>query len=117
MRQHRFTTNIAFIPGTGGGRRERASDFFRRESDLFSVSVHGCDHVAAEFGATAPDVLEQRACLAQTRMRKHHARTRIEHDPVMVFPQGVFSSACPAVLKRNGFVAAVNTEMSPVDAT
>ena len=115
MRQHRFTTNIAFIPWNWRRTTRRAGEFFRRESDLFSVSVHGCDHVAGEFGATSLDVIHSRARLAQTRMRKHRARTKIQHDPVMVFPQGVFSSTCPEVLKRNGFVAAVNTEISPVD--
>jgi hypothetical protein len=115
MREHRFTTNVAFIPWNWRRTTRRASEFFRRESDLFSVSVHGCDHVAAEFGATSLDVIDGRARLAQTRMRKHQARTKIQHDPVMVFPQGVFSSTCPGVLKRNGFVAAVNTEISPVD--
>jgi hypothetical protein len=34
----------------------------------------------------------------------------------MVFPQGVFSSACPEVLKQSGFLAAVNTEVVPVDS-
>jgi hypothetical protein len=116
MRQHQFTTNIAFIPWNWRRTSSRASAFFRRESDLFSVSIHGCDHVSGEFGATSLDVIQGRARLAQTRMRKHEARTQIPYDPVMVFPQGIFSSACPDVLKRNGFVAAVNTEISPVDA-
>jgi hypothetical protein len=48
-------------------------------------------------------------------MQNHQARTGIQHDSLMVFPQGVFSSACPEVLKRNGFLAAVNTETLPVD--
>jgi hypothetical protein len=34
----------------------------------------------------------------------------------MVFPQGVFSSACPEVLKHNGFLAVVNTETVPIDS-
>ena len=34
----------------------------------------------------------------------------------MIFPQGVFSSVCPEVLKRNGFLAAVNTETAPADS-
>jgi hypothetical protein len=34
----------------------------------------------------------------------------------MVFPQGVFSSKSPEVLKHNGFLAAVNTETLPVDS-
>lgn len=34
----------------------------------------------------------------------------------MVFPQGVFSSASAEALKRNGYLAAANTETSPVDS-
>ena len=49
-------------------------------------------------------------------MRSHETRTGIQHDLVMVFPQGAFSSACPEVLKRNGFIAAVNTEIAPMDS-
>ncbi|MGH9240961.1 MAG: hypothetical protein ACRD3G_23210 [Vicinamibacterales bacterium] len=116
MRERRFTTNIAFIPWNWRRTSQRASAFFRGESDLFSVSIHGCDHVAAEFGTTSLDVLGRRARLAQSRMQRHRARTRIAHDPVMVFPQGVFSAECPAVLKHNEFIAAVNTEISPVGA-
>jgi hypothetical protein len=115
MREHRFTTSIAFIPWNWRRTTARASEFFRCASDVFSVSVHGCDHVAAEFGDTSPGAIDRRARLAQARMRQHEARTKIAHEPVMVFPQGVFSAACPAVLKQNGFVAAVNTEISPVD--
>jgi hypothetical protein len=115
MLRHEFTTNIAFIPWNWRRTSPAASDFFRNESPRFSVSVHGCDHIGAEFGASSHDVLDNKAKLAQTRMRNHEARTGIHHDPIMIFPQGVFSSACPEVLKRNGFLAAVNTEVVPVD--
>ena len=116
MQQHQFTTNIAFIPWNWRRTSRAASDFFRSESEHFSVSIHGCDHIGAEFGATSLEVLDDKAKLAQSRMRNHEARTGIHHDPVMVFPQGVFSSVCPEVLKRNGFLAAVNTETIPVDS-
>ena len=116
MRQHQFTTNIAFIPWNWRRTSRAASDFFRSESEHFSVSIHGCDHIGAEFGVTSLEVLDDKAKLAQSRMRNHEARTGIHHDPVMVFPQGVFSSVCPEVLKRNGFLAAVNTETIPVDS-
>jgi hypothetical protein len=116
MRRHEFTTNIAFIPWNWRRTSPAASDFFRNESGFFSVSIHGCDHTAGEFGATSLEELHTAARLAQSRMRNHEARTGIKHDPVMVFPQGVFSSACPEVLKRNGFLAAVNTEIVPVDS-
>jgi hypothetical protein len=116
MRRHGFTTNIAFIPWNWRRTSTVAGNFFRSESEFFSVSIHGCDHTADEFGATSLEVLQNIARLAQCRMRNHEARTGIQHDSIMVFPQGVFSSACPEVLKRNGFLAAANTETVPVDS-
>jgi hypothetical protein len=115
MRQHGFTTNVAFIPWNWRRTTRAAGEFFRREADVFSVSIHGCDHVAAEFGSASAETLDSKARLAQARMQGHQQRTGIEHDPVMVFPQGVFSHECPPVLKLNGFVAAVNTEIAPVN--
>jgi hypothetical protein len=117
MRRHRFTTNIAFIPWNWRRTSSRGSDFFRGEAARFSVSIHGCDHTAAEFGTTSVERLGWSASTAQARMARHRERTRIQHEPVMVFPQGVFSSQCPGVLKRHGFMAAVNTEVAPVDRT
>ena len=116
MKRHRFTTNIAFIPWNWRRTSPAAADFFRSQPGLFSLSIHGCDHIAGEFGAAAPEVLDNRARLAQSRMRKHEGRTGIQYDPVMVFPQGVFCSKSPQVLKHNGFLAAVNTETIPVDS-
>jgi len=116
MRAHDFTTNIAFIPWNWRRTAPAVRDFFGNESGRFSVSIHGCDHIGAEFGATSPDVLNSRAKLAQSRMRSHEARTGIRHDPVMIFPQGIFSSLCPEILKHNNYLAAVNTEISPTDS-
>ena len=117
MQQYDFTTNVAFIPWNWRRTSPAAGEFFRNESVRFSVSIHGCDHTGAEFGETSPAVLNNKAKLALSRMRNHDTRTGIHHDPVMVFPQGVFSSVCPKVLKRNGFLAAVNTETGPTDTT
>ncbi len=116
MLRHEFTTNIAFIPWNWRRTSAAASEFFRKESRYYSVSVHGCDHTGAEFGTTLTEDIHNKAKLAQSRMKNHEARTGIHHDPVMIFPQGVFSSACPQVLKRNGFLGAVNTETVPVDS-
>ena len=116
MQQYGFTTNIAFIPWNWRRTSATASNLFGNGSGDFSVSIHGCDHVKAEFGDLSPSVLDNRAKLAQARMRMHEHRTGIHHDPVMVFPQGIFSSACPGILKRNGFIAAVNTQTSPMDS-
>lgn len=115
MRRRGFTTNIAFIPWNWHRTSPADSDLFRSGPEHFSVSIHGCDHTGAEFGTSSPEVLENRARLAQLRMQAHEVRTGIHHDPIMVFPQGIFSSQCPEILKHNGFLAAVNTETIPVD--
>ena len=115
MNRYDFTTNVAFIPWNWRRTSPSASQFFRSEGRRFSISIHGCDHTSAEFGDTSIDQLDGKARLAQLRMRRHETRTGIAHDPVMVFPQGVFSSQTPGVLKRNGFIAAVNTELNPSD--
>jgi hypothetical protein len=116
MKQNEFTTNIAFIPWNWRRTSSAASKFFSDQSELFSVSIHGCDHTAGEFASTSPEVLQGRAQLARSRMQSHQTRTGIQHDLVMVFPQGAFSSVCPEALKRNGFIAAVNTEIAPMDS-
>ena len=116
MREHGFTTNIAFIPWNWRRTTLAAARFFKGASGSFSISIHGCDHTEGEFGATSLDTLQTRAQLARSRMQKHEARTGIQHDSIMVFPQGVFSSYCPTVLKQNGYLAAVNTEIVPVDS-
>ena len=116
MRRYAFTTNIAFIPWNWRRTSRTGSDFFSRESQHFSVSIHGCDHTVREFGTTSLELLHNRAKLAQARMQNHQARTGIRHDAVMVFPQGVFSSVSPEALKLNGYLAAVNTEILPVDS-
>jgi hypothetical protein len=116
MKQNEFTTNIAFIPWNWRRTSAAAGKFFADQSGGFSVSIHGCDHTAGEFASTSPEVLQGRTQLARSRMRSHETRTGIQHDLVMVFPQGAFSSGCPEVLKRNGFMAAVNTEIAPMDS-
>jgi hypothetical protein len=115
MLQYGFTTNIAFIPWNWRRTSPQAKELFGGGSGEFSVSIHGCDHVKAEFGDWSPDILCHRVRLAQGRMQMHEDRTGIHHDPVMVFPYGIFSSASPAILKGNGLIAAVNTQTSPVD--
>jgi len=114
MGQHGFTTNISFIPWNWRRTSQSAARFFK-ETEPFSVSIHGCDHTKSEFGDTSPKGLQSKARLAISRMESHEARTGIHHDRIMIFPQGVFSSVCPEVLKRSGYTAAVNTETIPVD--
>jgi hypothetical protein len=116
MLHYGFTTNIAFIPWNWRRTSPSARRFFDFDSGGFSVSVHGCDHTAGEFATTSRGALHRKAQLARSRMQNHELRTGIKCDRVMVFPQGAFSSVCPEVLKKHGFLAAVNTEITPLDS-
>jgi hypothetical protein len=55
------------------------------------------------------------AKLALERMARHEGLTGIHHDPVMVFPQGVFSQAAMSVLQHAGFIAVVNNDVISSD--
>jgi hypothetical protein len=115
MERQRFTTSIAFIPWNHRKTSERNARFFRSNSDRYSICVHGCDHTKAEFGITDSVELERKVSLAIDRMERHEKRTGLPFDKVMVFPQGIFSSAALKALKSHRYVAAVNSTSYPVD--
>ena len=48
-------------------------------------------------------------------MARHESLTEIPFDPIMVFPQGNFSRKAMEILKRSGFIGAVNTEVISSD--
>src|SRR5437762_7094820 len=48
-------------------------------------------------------------------MSRHESITGIRHDPVMVFPQGIFSEAAMSALKRTDLIAAVNNDIISAD--
>jgi Domain of unknown function (DUF1939) len=113
--EHNFTCNFAFIPWNWRRSRSSVVDLFKLHADRLSLSIHGCDHTAAEFSAESTDSINGQAKLANSRMKKHQLRTGLAHEPLMIFPQGAISATSPMVLKHNGFIAAVNTEVSPTD--
>jgi hypothetical protein len=88
---------------------------FRENPEHFSLSVHGCDHTRAEFGSPGQQRLYWKARQALERMNRHEAITGISHDPVMVFPQGVFSEAAMSALKRTNLIASVNNDIISAD--
>ncbi len=114
MDKHNFNTCIAFIPFNFNRTDKRIATLFRERLDRFSLCVHGCDHTSGEFGSTDINYLDKKIKLATARMIEHEKRTGIPFDKVMVFPQGVFSNEALDVLKANGYLAAVNTEL-PID--
>ena len=48
-------------------------------------------------------------------MNRHESITGISHDPVMVFPQGIFSEAAMSALKRTDLIASVNNDIISAD--
>src|SRR5205807_1259891 len=60
--------------------------------------------------------LNRKVASAKQRMERHRTRNGIDHDLIMIFPQGVFSTESLGVLQQNQFVAAVNTELLSVNS-
>lgn len=111
MKQHRFSTSIAFIPWNWSRSDPKVAQLFKDNADIYSLCVHGCDHTAAEFGTSDRLRLRAVASEAARRMSLHKRRTGLAHDRVMVFPQGVFSAEAIPELKGASFDAVVNTEV------
>lgn len=110
-----FATTVAFIPWNWQRTNRDTVAAFRQNSEKLSVCVHGCDHTRGEFAARSADQLDRKLKTARSRMRSLLNKTALDHERVMVFPQGVFSPEAVSALKRNDFVAAVNTEVVPDD--
>jgi peptidoglycan/xylan/chitin deacetylase (PgdA/CDA1 family) len=108
MRRHRFTTSLAFIPWNSRRSAPEAVKLFK--DNHYSISVHGCDHGRAEFGSDDLLRLYAKSSRALERMTDHEFRTGLAYDPVMVFPQGVFSKTAVTAIKHAGFIAAVNND-------
>jgi hypothetical protein len=115
MKRHNFSTNIAFIPWNWRRSAPEVVRLFRENPERYSLSVHGCDHTRAEFGSSSRQRLYWKAQQAVERMHRHQAITGISHDPVMVFPQGVFSEAAMSALKRTNLIASVNNDIVSAD--
>jgi hypothetical protein len=113
MDSHNFTTTIAFIPWNWRRTNRQTVRQFQRRNDRLSLCIHGCDHTAGEFAARSTALLNRRIKTAIQRMELLLQMTSLEHDHIMVFPQGAFSPEAGRALKLNGFVAAVNTEVAP----
>jgi hypothetical protein len=111
MRAHDFSTTVAFIPWNWRRSAAKVVRLFRENPDRLSLSVHGCDHTGGEFGSQDSERLAWRAKQAVMRMSRHESLTGIRFDPVMVFPQGLFSRNAMEVLKRSGFIGVVNTQV------
>ncbi|MBV9241128.1 MAG: hypothetical protein JO314_03885 [Acidobacteria bacterium] len=112
-----FTTTIAFIPWNWQRTNPDTVATIQQNNERLSICVHGCDHTRGEFAVHSADLLDQKLKTARHRMQSLSKETGLDYDNVMVFPQGAFSTEAVSALKQNGFVAAVNTNVTPTDGT
>ena len=116
MRSAGYGTSIAFIPWNyWRTSKKKAARIFHQDPNL-SICVHGCDHTNKEFGEVDLGSLQWKADTALRRMERHKTRTGLAFDPIMVFPQGRFSTSAMLALRTNGYLAAVNTTSFPTNA-
>ncbi len=107
---------LAFIPWNATRTKANAAASFRQQPDVFSLCLHGCDHTAAEYAATDPELLRTLNAEALRRMAAHTERTSLPTQPLMVCPQERFSRAALATLAREpGIEAVVNSRFLPRD--
>ena len=115
MDKQNFATTIGFIPWNWRRTDPSTVQMFRQRSDRVSISVHGCDHTAAEFATRSETQLNTSVKTARQRMDRLREHDSLLYDEVMIFPQGAFSPESGHVLKFNGFTAAINTEVAPAN--
>jgi hypothetical protein len=115
MEREQFCTSIAFIPWNYRRSNRQVAEFLKTNSNRYSLCVHGCDHTGGEFGSTNHLLLREKAQQALDRMKLHQQLSGLYCDRIMVFPQGVFSTAAIRALKSCDYLAAVNTTSHPVN--
>jgi hypothetical protein len=115
MRSHDFFTEIAFIPWNYRRSDPRTIRLFANSPDYYAMCVHGCDHTANEFGCTDYQKLRALSSTALWRMEEHKRLTGLPYDPVIVFPQGHFSSVAMRALRDQGYLAAFNSGLRATD--
>jgi len=100
--------SLAYIPYNHSRVDPDTSRLFRDHAPWLSLCVHGNDHTCGEFAERDGQALLLKAKSALARMDRLKARERLNYDPVMVFPQGMFSRDAMESLKRAGYWATVN---------
>ncbi len=114
MDKYNFSTSIAFIPWNYKRTDKKIAELFLKRPDRYALCVHGCDHTKGEFGSDSSEYLDKISKLAIARMIQHEKNFGIPFERVMVFPQGIFSNEALEILKKNNYIAAVNTEPFPI---
>jgi hypothetical protein len=112
--KHNFHAAIGFIPHNFRRSSRRIVRLFLENPERLSICFHGNDHTQGEFASPDGRFLNLLLRVATKRMALHQKRTGLACDPVMVFPQGKFSTEAMRALQSHNFYAAVNTTPHPV---
>jgi hypothetical protein len=115
MRAHNFFTEIAFIPWNYKRSDPKTIRLLANNPDYYALCVHGCDHTDNEFGRTDYQELCALSSTALWRMEEHKRLAGLPYDPIMVFPQGHFSSVAMQALRDQGYLAAFNSGLRATD--
>ena len=115
LQDNNLAATFAFIPWNHNRSEAHIAKMFCNNSDRLSICIHGCDHTGGEFGISDSSRLDALSGMAMARMEKHKNKYALSYDRVMVFPQGKFSEESLRALGRSGYVAAVNTDVFPID--
>jgi hypothetical protein len=115
MKEHRFFSEIAFIPWNRFRSSPEVVRLFADNRDYFSLCVHGCFHTRGEFCGNDYNRLCLLASTALSFMNDHQLATGLGFDPVMVFPQRRFSSTAMSALRNFGYKAVVNPTLKTAD--
>lgn len=116
MKVHNFFTEVAFIPWNYKRSNPKVIELFVNNPDFYGVCIHGCNHTKNEFGGSDYNKLSILAFNALWRMEQHRNLTGLPYDPIMVFPQGLFSSVAIQALKDQNYFAAFNTHIKATDS-
>ncbi len=133
MEAHNFHTTIAFIPKNWNRSQPLVVSLFLANPHRYSLVQHGNNHDGYEFykysvseddeheGMKLParPLADQEADILEglARMEKHRMRTGIPHDRIMIFPWQISPEGTLVLLKKYGFLASVNAQDVPLDAT
>jgi hypothetical protein len=122
MEKHNFHTTVAFIPWNFYRSRPDVASLIRAHPERFSICVHGDDHAHAEFALFRaserfPDRVRQgdifKVRQALGRMNEFSRLTGIPYDRVWIFPHVIGPEEVFGILKENGFLATIDSEVVP----
>lgn len=107
--------SIAFIPWNYNRTATSVAKQFIEFYPQLSIAVHGCNHTGDEFASK--DKLRLRFLITEAirLMHKHKELQELDFEPVIVFPQGKYSTEALEVLSDSELIAGINSTVFPVD--